>query len=125
MPFCFILKYKITLFYLLSFVFNRFINRCHSLSLNVNFCYSFPFVVNRYTTRCQSFYHSLSLAVIRFHSLSLALPLVVTRCHLLYHSLSLVVTCCTTRLSFYKRSFSSIDLLDAKDVKFQKKFDRW
>ena len=37
----------------------------------------------------------------RCHTLSLILPLVVIRCH----SLSLFVTRCTTRLSFYKRSF--------------------
>ena len=94
-----------------SIVLSIAVIRCHSMSFFVTRSHSLsivvPLVVNRFTTRC----HSLSF--------------VVTRCHLLYHSLSLVVTCCTTRLSFYKRSFSSIDLLDAKDVKFQKKFDRW
>ena len=88
MAFCFILKHKITLFYLLSFVFIHFITRCHSLSLIVIFCYSLSFVV----TRC----HSLSL--------------LVTRCHSFYHSLSFVVTRCTTRLSFYKRSFTYVSL---------------
>ena len=63
------------------------VTRCHSLSLIV------PFVV----IPC----HSLSLFVICCHWLSL----VVIRCHSLYHSLSLIVNPCTTRLSFYKRSF--------------------
>ena len=71
---------------LLSYLKKRKISRnCHSL----------PFVVIRCTTRCHSLYHSLSL--------------VASRCHSLYHSLSLyaplVVTLCTTRLSFYKRSY--------------------
>ena len=70
--------------------------------------------------RIQSFYHSLSFAALQCHFLLL----VAIRCQSLYHSLSLAVTCCTARLSFYKRSFSSIDLLDSK-VKFQRKFDRW
>ena len=78
MAFCFILKHKITLFYLLSFV--SFISslaviRCHSLSF--------------FVTRC----HSLSLLVIHCHSLSL----VVIRSHSLYHSLTLVVIRSTTR----------------------------
>ena len=77
----FLLKHKITLFYLLSFVFIRFITRHHSLSLIVIFCYSLSFVV----TRC--------------YSLSLAVSLVATRCHSLYHSLSFVVTRCHS-LSF-------------------------
>ena len=64
---------RITLFYLLSFVFIRFITPCHSLSLTVIFCYSLSFVV----------------------------LLVVIRCHSLFHSLSFVVTRCTTRLPFY------------------------
>ena len=78
----FLLKQKITLFYLLSFIFIRFITRCHSLSLIVIF-----------VTRC----HSLSLVFSRWHFLPLAAPLVLTRCHLLYHSLSLFVICCATR----------------------------
>ena len=73
MAFCFILKHKITLFYLLSFVFIRFITRCQSL----------PFFV----TRC----HSLLLVVIHSHSLYHSLSLVVIRCHSLYQWLSLVV----------------------------------
>ena len=123
MAFYFILKYKITPFYLLLFVFIRFITRCHSLSLIAIFGYSLSFVV----THCHSLSlvfihcHLLSLVVIRIqlvvHSLSLAVPLVVTRCHSLSlvvirchslcHSVSLVVTGtpCTTRLSVYKRSF--------------------
>ena len=78
----FLLKHKITLFYLLSFIFIRFITRCHSLSLIVIF-----------VTRC----HSLSLVFSRWNFLPLAVPLVLTRCHLLYHSLSLFVICCATR----------------------------
>ena len=59
------------------------------------------------------FYHSLSTAVIRSHSLYHWLSLVVIRCTSHCHSLSLVVplvvvTRCTTRLSFSKRSFSVI-----------------
>ena len=66
----FLSKHKITLFYLLSFVFIRFITPCHSLSLTVIFCYSLSLVVTR----------------------SLIVPLVATRCHSLYQSFSLVVT---------------------------------
>ena len=106
-------KHKITLFYLLSFVFIRFITRCHSLLLIFIFCYSLSFVVIhcdllyhslslvvslvfiRCTTRC----HSLSLVVIRCHSVSFVVTIVVIHCH----SLSFDVTRCTTRLSFYKR----------------------
>ena len=95
---------------------------CHSLSLVVTLCHplyhslslAVPLAVTRCTTRCHSlsfdvarchsFYHSLSLVVALchplYHSLSLVVPLAVTRCP----SLSLVVTRCTTRLSFYKRS---------------------
>ena len=68
---------------------------CHSLSL-IAIC-------------CHSLYHS-SLVVIcchllyHCHSLYHSLSLVNIRCH----SLSLVVTGCTTRLSFYKRSIVSI-----------------
>ena len=72
-----ILKHKITLFYLLSFAFIRFITRCHSLSLIVIFCYSLSLVV----ICCHLLYHLLSLTV--------------SRCHLLYHSLSFVVIRCT------------------------------
>ena len=71
-----LLKHKITLFHLLSFVLLRFIPRCHSLTLIVIFCYSLSFVVTCCTTCCHS------------------LLLVATRCHSLYnrcHSLSLVV----------------------------------
>ena len=111
----FLLKHKITLFYLPSFVFIRFISRCRSLSLIVAFYYSLSYVV----TRC----HSLSLAVplvvpcctTHCHSLSFFVPLIVIRCHSLSfvvslvvirsHSLSFVVTRFTTRLSFYKQSF--------------------
>ena len=105
--FLFNLKHKITLFYLLSFVFIRFMTRCHSLSLIVIFSYSLSFVV----IRCHLLYHSLSLVSfvviccttrhhLLYHSLSFVVPLVVIR----YRSLSFDVTRCTTRLSFYKRS---------------------
>ena len=87
---CLILKLKITLFYLLSFVFIRFIIRCHLLSLIVIFgtcCHSLSFAV----TRCTICYHSL------YHSLAMVVPLIITRCHSMYHS--------STRLSFYKRLY--------------------
>ena len=106
--FLFNLKHKITLFYLLSFVFIRFMTRCHSLSLIVTLSYSLSFVV----ISCHLLYHSLSLVVsfvviccttryhLLYHYLSFVVPLAVIR----YHSLSFDVTRCTTRLSFYKRS---------------------
>ena len=89
----FLFKHKITLFYLLSFVFIRFITPCNSLLLTLIFLLlavicSFVFTCS--TTRCHSLYRSLSFIV----------PLVVIR----YHSLSFDVTGCTTRLSFYTRS---------------------
>ena len=90
----FFLKHKITLFYLLSSVFIRFITRCHSLLLIVIFCYLLSFAV----IRCYLLYHSLSLVkslvaircTTRCHSLSL----VVIRCITCFHSLSLVVIRC-------------------------------
>ena len=96
MTFCFILKHKITLFSLLPFVSNRFITRCHSLSLIVIFCYSLSFVV----IRC----HSLSFVVVCCHSLSLF----VACCHFLYQSLSLVVIRCTTRCHSLHHSLSFV-----------------
>ena len=129
LAFCFNLKLKITLFYLLSLVFIRFITRCNSLSLIVIFCYSLSFVATRchsllfVVTRCHSLNHSLSFVIpsvvihytIRWHSLSL----VVIRCCSLYHSLSFVVTLCTTLcLSFYKRSIKTYEL-----VFYEQKFD--
>ena len=60
----FLLKHKITLFYLLSSVFIRFDTSCHSPSLIIIFCYSLSFVV----TRCQS--------------LSFVATCCTTRCHL-------------------------------------------
>ena len=86
----FLLKHKITLFYLLSFVFIHFVTRCHSLPLIVIFCdslsfvvtrcHSLPFVVTWSTTPCHSLYYSLSLVFIgcatRSHSLSLDVRLV-------------------------------------------------
>ena len=83
---------------------------CLSVSLwNIKLLYftyshSHSIVLSRAVIRC----HSVSFFVTRCHSLSIVVPLVVTRCHLLHHS-----------LSFYKRSFSSIDLFGGKDVKFQ------
>ena len=117
----FLLKHKIILFYLHSFVFIWFITRCHLLSLIVNFYYALLFVA----TRCHLLYHSSSLVVTlcttRCHSLSFVLPLVVIRCHSLpfvvpfvvisCHSLSFIVTRCTTRLSFYKQSKTLNNLL--------------
>ena len=89
----FLLKRKITLFYLLSFALIRFITRCPSLSLIAIFvtrCHSLslaaPLVESLVAIRCTIRCHSLSLVVIRcttcFHSLSL----VVIRCHWMYHS---------------------------------------
>ena len=57
MPFCFLLKPKTTLFYLLSFAATSCIIRCHSLSLVV------LFVVTRSTICCHKFYHSLPLVI--------------------------------------------------------------
>ena len=62
----------------------------HSLLFVIIHCHSLSFVV----THC----NSLSFVITRCHSLSLVVP---------YISLSVVVTRCTTRLSFYKRSSSS------------------
>ena len=94
---CHSLSLFFTHFRSLSLVVPLFVTRCHSLSFESLVA---PLVV----IRCHSLYNSLSLVVIRchslYHSLPLFVPLVVTRCH----SLSLVVTRCTTRLSFYKRS---------------------
>ena len=76
---CFILKHKITFFYLLLFVFIRWITRL------------------------------LSLVVIRCHLLSLVVPLVVTRCHSMHHSLVFLWTifqCCD--VSAFHRCFLSI-----------------
>ena len=83
----FLLKHKITLLYLLSFVFIRFITRYPSLLFIVIFCYSLSFVVSCCTTRCHSLNHSLPFVV----------PLDITRCHSmssLYHLLSIVITRC-------------------------------
>ena len=74
----------VTRYHSLSLVVPLVVIRCHSMSLVVICC----------TTHCHSLYHSLSFVV----------PLVIIRCHSLYHSSLLVVTRCTTRLSFYKRS---------------------
>ena len=69
----------------------------HSLKYTLPFLFVVPLVV----TRC----HSLSFVVTRCHSLYHSLSFVVTRCH----SLSLFVTRCTTRLSFYKRSYWDLE----------------
>ena len=86
----FLLKYKITLFYLLSFVFIWFITRCHLLSLIVNFYYLLLFVV----PRCHSLYFVVTCYTTRCHSLSLLVICFTTGCHSLYQSLSFVATRC-------------------------------
>ena len=100
----FLMKHKITLFYILSFVFIRFITRCHSLA--VIRCHSLslvvPLVVTHCITRCHSLYHSIIFIVTHYHSLYNLLSFFVTRCH----SMSLDVP--TTRLSFYERSLFHI-----------------
>ena len=82
----FLLNHKITLFYLLLFVFICFITHCHSLSLIVIFCHPLSFAV----IRCLLLYHLLSLAkslvVIRCTASCHLLSLVVIRCHSIYHS---------------------------------------
>ena len=58
--------------------------------------------------RFHSSHHLLSLAVTHCHLFPLVVTHCTTSCHSLYHSLSSIVTHvirCTTRLSFYKRSF--------------------
>ena len=58
--------------------------------------------------RFHSSHHLLSLAVTHCHLFPLVVTHCTTNCHSLYHSLSSIVTHvirCTTRLSFYKRSF--------------------
>ena len=80
---------------------------CHSLSLIAICCHSLSLVALLLVILCHLLHRSLPLVVTRCNSLSLAVPLIVTRCHCcnsLYHLLSHVVTRCTTRLSFYKRS---------------------
>ena len=77
--FFFLLKLKITLFYLLTFVLIRFTTCCRSLSL-IFIC----------SSHCHSLYHLLSFAVTCCHSLSLVVPLAATQS--------------TTRLSFHKES---------------------
>ena len=99
MIFCFILKSKITLFYLLSFA----LSRCHSLLLFVlpvvsgctTCCHSLSLfvqlVVSGCTTRCHFSYNPLSVVA------PLVATFCTTRCQWLYHSLSFVVIFCTTR----------------------------
>ena len=82
----FLLKQKITLFYLLSFAFISFITRCHSLLLIVIFCYSLPFIV----TRCHSLSFVVPCCTNRCDSLSFVVPLVVIRFHLLSIDVQLV-----------------------------------
>ena len=96
--FLFLLKHKITLFYLLSVVFIRFMTRCHSLSLVVSFCYSLSFAV----IRCHLLYHSLSLVV------SFVVICCTTRYHSLYHSLSFVVPLVVIR--YHSLSSMSLDV---------------
>ena len=89
--FCFILKLKITLFYLLSFVFICYTTHCHLLSLIVICFQSLSFL-----------YDSLSVIVILCHFLK----------HLLYHSLSLD----GPFFSIFINSHWKIDLSTAKDI---------
>ena len=96
--FLFLLKHKITLFYLLSVVFIRFMTHCHSLSLVVSFCYSLSFAV----IRCHLLYHSLSLVV------SFVVICCTTRYHSLYHSLSFVVPLVVIR--YHSLSSMSLDV---------------
>ena len=103
----FSLKHKITLFYLLSFVFICFITRCHvirchslsffcySLSFVVTCCHSLLFVITWCVTRCTT----------RCHSLYLSLSLVVIQCHSIYHS-----------SVFYKRSWDICKKIVLKQV---------
>ena len=98
----FLLKRKITLFYLLSFVFIHFNTRCHSASLIVKFCFPLSFV--------DTCFHSLSLAVPLVvitccHLLSFVMPLVVIRCRLLPLDVPLVCLCINylMKRSFIKR----------------------
>ena len=102
--------------YILFKKLNKIVQKPDCLSVSFWNIKLLSFVLNNFITRC----HSLSFSVIFFYSLPFVVNRCTTRCQSLCHSLSLVVTCCTT-----KRSFSSIDLLDSKDVNFQKKFDRW
>ena len=96
--------------------------RCHSLSFFATYCttrcHSFSLVVILCTARCHSLYRSLSfvvpLVVIRCHSLSFVVPLIVNRCH----SLSFVFTRCTIRLSFHKRSFNRIEILELNNRQY-------
>ena len=71
----FILKLKITLFYMLSFAFICCTIPCHSFSPIVICYHSLSFVVTRFITQC--------------HSLPLVVPFAIIRCHSFYHSLSL------------------------------------
>ena len=124
LTFSFILKHKTTLFYLLLFVFIRFIIRCNSISLYVIFCYWLSFIVTRChtlllsVTCCHSLPLLVLLVVTRCHSFYHSLSLVVIRCHPLYHSFSLFVIRCITRLSFYKRSrsFESCSYLSSSSL---------
>ena len=74
---------------------------CHSLSLIAICCHSLSFVV--------------LFVITLYHLLHQSLSFVVILCHPLYHSSSLdvplVVTRCTTRLSFYKRSYRSVTFI--------------
>ena len=70
--------------------------------------HSFSFVVPLPLIRC----HSLLFVIICYLSLSL----VGLRYHSFYHSLSFVVTWCTTRLSFYKRSFAAVPHFSRKMI---------
>lgn len=69
-----------------------------------------------FCSRCHFLYHTLSLFAIHYHfkikvicshSLSFVVPLIAICCH----SFSNVITRCTTRRSFYKRSHEMIHYL--------------
>ena len=75
----FLLKHKIFLFHLLSFVFIRFITLCHSLSRIVILChllYAVPLVAICCITRCRSLCYSMSFVATRYHSMPIDIPLV-------------------------------------------------
>ena len=84
--------------------------------------HSFSFVVPLPLIRCHSLlfviicYLSLSFIVILCHLIYYSLSLVGLRCRSFYHSLSFVVTWCTTRLSFYKRSFATVPHFSLKMI---------
>ena len=118
LAFCFILNLKVTLLYLLSFVFIHFITRSHLVSLIVIFYYSLSFVV----ARCHSF-------VTRCHPLSFIVTRCPTRCHSLYYSLSfvlpLIVICYHSLLFVVTRYTSRCHSLYCSSVFLYTIFQNW